>query len=173
MDVAGLKSQIQLNQLDSLYIFTGEEWYLQRLYIAQMAKVRQMTYEYLDDANMLFVRLSAKTLFKEKHVYVLRDDIEILRNSDIIEKLKRVVADNIIVLLYSSADKRTKLYKTYKDTFIEFSLLEHAVLKRHVKAQMQLSDKNIDKLIEVCEGNYGRILLEMEKIKDYEKAICD
>ena len=40
-------------------------------------------------------------------------------------------------------------------------------MKRYIQKEIELSDKNCDKLIEVCEGNYSRCLLEIDKIKRY------
>ena len=34
-----------------------------------------------------------------------------------------------------------------------------------------LTDKTCDKLIEACEGNYGRILLELDKVIDYWQVV--
>ena len=172
MDVVTLKSNIQSKHLDNFYIFTGEEWYVQKLYLQQMAK-RVGSLQYVDDSAQLFSALNKKALFKVNSVYVLRDDAEIIKNPETIDKLRKTADKNIVVLVLSSVDKRTKLYKTYKDTFIEFNTLEHAILKRHIQSQIALSSRNIDKLIEVCESNYGRILLEIDKILDYEKVYSE
>lgn len=165
MDVAELKYQIQNGKLDPFYIFTGEEWYLQRLYIQQIAKRFNDRLNSVDDAKTLFTQLSRRSIVSQNSVYVLRDDAEIIKRPELIDTLKSVIAENVVILVFSSVDKRTKIYKTYKDSFIEFCTLEHAVLKRHVRKEIALSDRNTDKLIEICEGNYGRILLEIDKIK--------
>ena len=78
---------------------------------------------------------------------------------------------NMLILMLSSVDRRMKFYKTYCESFVEFSLLEHAVLKRYVKREINLSDKNIDLLMELCEYNYGRCLLEIDKIKQYYEKV--
>jgi DNA polymerase III delta subunit len=67
----------------------------------------------------------------------------------------------------TSVDKRTKYYKAYKDTIVEFEALNEAILKKYVKKEISLSDKNCSILIEICEHDYGRILLEIDKIKRY------
>ena len=165
MDVASLKAQIQSNQLNPFYIFTGEEWYVQRLYMKQIAKRFNDRLNSVDDAKTLFQQLSKRSVLSQNAVYVLRDDTEIIKNPEIIDTLKSVIAENIVILVLSSVDKRTKLYKTYKDTFIEFHALEHALLKRHIMREIALSDRCADKLIDLCESNYGRCLLEIDKIK--------
>ena len=170
MEVASLKAQIQSGNLDNFYIFTGEEWYTQRLYLKQISKQFDGRMNSIDDAQTLYKKLSRRSIFERPSLYVLRDDAEIIKNPDIIDRLRACADKNVIILVLSNVDKRTKLYKMYKDSFVEFSLLERAVLKRHIAINIKLTNKHVDKLIDVCEGNYGRILLEIDKIKRYAQS---
>ena len=76
----------------------------------------------------------------------------------------------MVILLTTTTDKRLKFYKTYNKSFIEFKPLAPSVLKKYIQKEIDLSDKNCDRLIEVCEGNYGRCLLEIDKIKRYSDS---
>lgn len=46
-------------------------------------------------------------------------------------------------------------------------------MKKYIKREINLSDNNCQRLIEVCEHDYGRILLEIDKIKWYQKSTVD
>ena len=164
MELMTLKNHIKTNRFSNIYIFAGDEWKVQEIYIEQMTKVigRRV---YLDSVTELLQKLS-KTLFNSSRtLYLLRDDKEYMTNEKAQKRVLETLSDNVLVLLVSSVDKRTKFYKTYSDSFIEFNALEHAVLKRYVQKQIKLSDKNTERLMEVCENNYGRILLEIDKIQ--------
>ena len=164
MELMTLKNHIKTNRFDNIYIFAGDEWKVQEIYIEQMTKVigRRV---YLDSVTELLQKLS-KTLFNSSRtLYLLRDDKEYMTNEKAQKRVLETLSDNVLVLLVSSVDKRTKFYKTYSDSFIEFNALEHAVLKRYVQKQIKLSDRNTERLMEVCENNYGRILLEIDKIQ--------
>ena len=167
MDVAKLKSQIQSKKLDGFYIFTGTEWYVQNLYMNQMAKAIDGELNFVDDVTDLFSRITKRGFINKNHVYVLYEDAEVYKNPTLIDKLQNIIRSDIVIYVLSSVDKRTKFYKTYKDTFIEFNALERAVLKRHVMNNIELTSEQSDYLIDICDSNYGRILLEIDKIKAY------
>lgn len=164
MELMTLKTHIKTNNFNNIYIFAGDEWKVQQIYIEQMTKVigRRV---YLDSVTELLQKLSSKLFNSVRTLYLLRDDKEYMTNEKAQKRVLETLSDNVLILLVSSVDKRTKFYKTYSESFIEFSTLEHAVLKRYVQKQIKLSDKNTERLTEVCEYNYGRILLEIDKIQ--------
>jgi DNA polymerase III delta subunit len=103
----------------------------------------------------------------KSYVYVVRDDKEITQNEKVQEQLDSIIGNNILILLLVTLDKRTKFYKAYKDTIVEFEALKPAILKKYIQKEIDLSDKNTEKLMEVCEYDYGRCLLEIDKIRKY------
>lgn len=167
MELNALKNHIKTDTLNNFYVFTGDEWKVQWIYIEQMTKVIGNRV-YLDSVTELLQKLS-KTLFNaHRTLYLLRDDREFMTNEKAQKRVLETLSDNVLILLVSSVDKRTKFYRTYSSSFVEFNALEHAVLKRYVQKNIKLSDKNTDRLIELCESNYGRILLEIDKIQQIE-----
>jgi len=114
-------------------------------------------------------KLSNKLFNSARTLYLLRDDKEFMTNEKAQKRVLETLSDNVLILLVSSVDKRTKFYKTYSELFVEFTTLEHAVLKRYVQKSIKLSDRNTERLMEVCENNYGRILLEIDKIKQLQE----
>ena len=167
MDLLRLKNQIKNNEFDHIYIFAGDEWKVQQIYIEQMTKVIGNRV-YLDSVSELVQKLSNKLFNSARTLYLLRDDKEFMTNEKAQKRVLETLSDNVLILLVSSVDKRTKFYKTYSESFVEFSTLEHAVLKRYVQKSIKLSDRNTERLMEVCENNYGRILLEIDKIKQLQ-----
>ena len=168
MDLLRLKNQIKNNEFDHIYIFAGDEWKVQQIYIEQMTKVIGNRV-YLDSVSELVQKLSNKLFNSARTLYLLRDDKEFMTNEKAQIRTLETLSDNVLILLVSSVDKRTKFYKTYSESFVEFTTLEHAVLKRYVQKSIKLSDRNTERLMEVCENNYGRILLEIDKIKQLQE----
>jgi DNA polymerase III delta subunit len=78
----------------------------------------------------------------------------------------------MLIFLLTNVDKRLKFYKHWKDVIVEFEPLPEATLKKYIKKEIALSDKNCEKLIEVCASDYSRILLEIDKIKAFQ-AYCN
>lgn len=168
MEVTELKAKIKSNTLPNFLIFTGDEWAVQKIYIQQIA-TRNMEVRRIDSIIDIISKLKNKSFTtKQRILYTVRDDKELMSNPKWWGKIEKLLGNNILILLITKPDKRTKFYNQYKSTFIEFKPLNEANLKKYVQKEIDLNDKNCEKLIQVCEGNYGRILLEIDKIKHYE-----
>lgn len=168
MEVQELKKLIKEDNIPKFLIFTGEEWKIQQEYIKQIAKVKQLSISYAESIDEVWEELKAQSLFGADTLYILRDDKELLHNERIQERLLDVLNNNMLILTLTSADKRLKMLKTYKDSIVEFKALNEAILKRYIQREINLSDKNCNILMEICEYNYGRCLLEIDKIKCYD-----
>jgi len=170
MDVATLKAKIKSKQLPKYLIFSGPEWKVQDIYIQQIAKVTGKEVKYIDSVTDIFSQLKNRSFVKKSVIYKVRDDKELLTNEKLQQNIESVLADNMLIHTLTSVDKRTKYYKTYKDTIVDFEQLTDANLKKYIKKEINLSDRNCQILIEICEHDYGRILLEIDKIKRYAQA---
>ena len=65
MDVTTLKNQIKKQELQSFYIFTGEEWKVQQLYIEQIVKVSGKQKKYIDGVEQIFSKLKGNSFIRE------------------------------------------------------------------------------------------------------------
>ena len=171
MDASTLKGWIQQKQIPSFMVFSGPEWAVQRIYINKVAETVGGVLKYVDSIADIYGTLRSKTLISSRNVYVIRDDKEILSNEKLQSQLKgNLLGQNILILLLTTVDKRTKFYKQYKDDIIEFESLKPMVLRKYIQKEIPLSDSNCDKLMEICEYDYGRCLLEIDKIRRYVDA---
>ncbi len=170
MDVSTLKAKIKSKQLPNYLIFSGPEWKVQEIYINQISKITGKEIKRVDSITDIYSQLRNKSLMKKPVIYIVRDDKELMTNEKIQQQIESVLADNMLIHVLTSVDKRTKYYKAYKDTIVEFEALNEAILKKYIKKEINLSDKNCSILIEICEHDYGRILLEIDKIKRYAQA---
>ncbi len=172
MDLSSLKSQIKSGQLNNWYVFVGPEVKAMDIYIEQMAKVRKATVQRLDEASDLVKKSRSKSFVKQAHIYILRDCKDFLSSDD----LKTLIAhseafkDAVIIFIYAQIDKRSKLYKSSKDDIVEFEPLKSNILAKYIKKQIDLSDANCSRLIEICGADYSRILLEIDKILTYKDS---
>lgn len=168
MDVATLKAKIKSKQLPSYIIFSGDEWKVQQIYIDQISKATGKEIKRIDDVSGIYAQLRNRSFIQKGVIYIVRDDKELLSSEKLQQQISNgLLGDNILIHLLTTVDKRTKFYKAYKDTIIEFEPLNDVVLKKYIKKEINLSDKNCGILIDICEHDYGRILLEIDKIKRY------
>lgn len=171
MDASTIKSYIQTKQIPQFMIFTGPEWVVQKIYIDKIAEVVGLDKKYVESISDIYGTLQARQMFTKNSLYVIRDDKEITGNEKIQEQLQNgLLKNNYLILLLTTVDKRTKFYKAYKDSICEFDTLKPAILKKYIQKEIEMSDSNINKLMEICEYSYGRCLLEIDKIKQYAEG---
>ena len=172
MDVATLKSKMKSKKLSDYLIFSGPEWKVQQIYIDQIAKVTGKQIVRIDSISETFSRIRNKALQKNANIYIVRDDKDLMQNEKLQAQIDSgILKDNMLIHILTTTDKRTKFYKKYKDKIIEFEPLSDVMLKKYIKKEIDLSDRNCNRLIEICEHDYGRCLLEIDKIKRYVDGI--
>lgn len=170
MDVGGLKHQIQSKRIDHILIFYGDEWEVQKIYINQIAKVTGLATTRVDKISDVIGKLKSASFVNKEYIYIARDDTEYIHNEKLQDLVSNYIGNNYFILLLSNVDKRLKFYKDNSDSMIEFEKLKPQVLKKYIQKSINLSDKSCDKLMEVCEYDYGRCLLEIDKIKQFAEA---
>jgi len=170
MDVNTVRAQIKQKQLQNFYIFTGPEWQGQKIYINQIAKIHGGNIQYVDGIKVIYNKLKNTSFINSNSVYVMRDDKDIIQNEELQSQLIKLIGNNIIILLLTTVDKRIKFYKKYKNDIVEFEYFDEKLLIKYIQREITLSESNCKKLIEVCESDYGRILLEIDKIRRYVDA---
>lgn len=168
MTVSGLKSNITAKTIPHILIFTGEEWKVQQLYIRQISKVLDMPTARLESAADVLSKINKSSLLRTPYIYIVSNDKEYVNEEKLQEAISKEIGNNYLILQYSSVDKRIKFFKTFD--YVEFDLLSDEMLMKYIRREIDLSDKNCIKLIEACEHNYGRILLEIDKIKQFQSA---
>ena len=165
MEVGAVKKQIKNKDLGKFYIFTGPEIEAQRIYVNKMAEVADMEVQRIDSVGYIYNR--QRSLFSKPKCYVCRDDKEFMKTEKAWDTITDVIGDNMLILLITEVDKRTKFYKRFSDEIVEFDYMKRDTLKKYILKQIGLSEYWLDTLIDVCESDYSRILLEVDKVKQF------
>ena len=173
MDLSTLKTHIKNKTFDDFYIFTGPEVKVMDIYIEQMAKVQNATVTRLDGIEDLAKKMHKGSMLKNACIYILRDSKEFIQDNDLALKITSagVLSGDILILIYSSLDKRNKVYKTFQEKIVEFQPMKPEILTKYMQNEVTLQSEPCTKLMEVCEYDYSRILLEVDKIKRYAKSV--
>lgn len=173
MELRNLNKQVVDNNINNIYIFTGVEVALMDIYIEKIAEVKSLQKIRVDSLSSVYSKLSNQSLMDKEKVYIIRDDKEFTKqNEQIWEKLKLNKAQNknIVIMIYTNIDKRSKFNKYWEDNIIEFNTVEDNILLEQVVEVSNLSSRNAQILIEYCNRNYSRIVLEIDKIEQLSKA---
>ena len=161
MTVSDVKQQIQNNQLDNYYIFSGEELEVRRQYVAKIAEVAKKRLVVADKLSDVWSDIVNPSMFDDSCVYVVYDDKDLFQSEKLQEQIDAgVIGDNILIHLVSSVDKRTKWYKQNSDRIVLF--------EKYIRKQITLNNANCERLVAVCEQDYSRILLEIDKMRCFK-----
>ena len=171
MDVSTLKAYIKSNRLPNYIIFAGDEWKVQEIYIQQIAKVTKRNVIRIDSITDIYSKLKNRSFVQKPAVYVVRDDKELMQNEKLQGQIETVLNQNILIHLVTNLDKRTRFYKSFKASICDFERLSDSMLSKYIRKEIKLSERQIQRLIEICEHDYGRILLEIDKIKRYVLSV--
>lgn len=170
MEINAVKKQIKAKELDKFYIFTGEEIEAQRIYINKIAEV---TFRGVSRVETVGDALRQKAgLIATPTLYVVRDDKDFMQAEKAWADIENLLGNKMLILQVTNLDKRTKFYNFFKDKIVTFNYMDADVLYKYVQQEVRLSDENTYQLIEMCERNYGRLLLEIDKIQQYQAQSC-
>lgn len=168
MDVSTLKAKIKNRKVPNYLIFTGPEWKVQQIYIEQIAKATSSEIIRIDSIKDVFSTLRSKAFLSVSKLFLVRDDTELLQaDSNVTQSILDALQSNLLIHVLTAVDKRKKYYKDNKERIVEFGPLPDTILKKYIKKEINLSDKNCSILIEICEHDYGRCLLEIDKIRRF------
>ena len=168
MNIADVKTDIKNKAIKSYYIFAGEEIEVQRIYINKIAEVLGLDVVRADCVADVWSSIISPTLFDKPSVYVVRDDKDLLQDEILQAQIENnKLNGNVIINLITTVDKRTKWYKSNSDKIVLFERLSDELLLKYVQREITLNRRNCERLIAICENDYSRILLEIDKIKSF------
>lgn len=172
MQLHELKEQLVKKTLQPLYIFTGEEIAIMNIYIDKIAEIIGVKPNRVDSVSSIFSRLQNQSFLNKPNCYVIRDDKDYMQQEKVWESMNlgAVQGDNIIILVYTNIDKRSRFYKQHTDRLVEFEKLIPEVLAKYIKRDIGLDIKEGVQLANICDCNYSRIILECDKLKQLAAA---
>ena len=172
MDINDVKQHIKNKKLLPFYCFTGEEVGIMRIYIHKMAECVNAELVFVDTVSSIVYNIMNNSLIAGCKIFVIHNDLEFLKHDDVWEDFVtgKVQKNNVLILAFNSLDKRSKFYKTYDLSIVEFKRLNSSILSVYAHKEIDLSDKNMNTLIDICENDYSRLFLEIDKIKHYAMA---
>lgn len=167
-----LMQELVNKQVPHYNIFTGEEIAVQKIYIDKILD----GYKRVDCESVAqaLQKSRTKSLTGLNRAFVVVDDNLYIKDEkawEIAQNAFTNASKNILIIIYSNIDKRSKKFLSKNDEYIvSFDRLSDDVLVKYVQKDISLSNENAQKLVELCESDYSRILLEIDKIISYART---
>lgn len=169
MNISTLMTQLANEQVPHFNIWFGEEQKILDLYIERISTIGYKLV-FVDSVRYVLDQIGKKSLDRSNKCYVVTEDQDFTKAEDKWQEVnKRLNSSNhILICRYNSLNKTHKFYKQNQEICVEFLHLSADVLINYIKNNLpDLDDTLGEKLCEMCGNDYGRILLECNKIKNY------
>lgn len=174
MELLDLMKRIGTFNVPHFLIFFGEEQKIIDIYIQNIIQSAEWKKVVVDNVSQVIKDNGKKSLDKSIKVYVVTEDTAFLTKEEAWENVRKSMHKNYLILRYHSLDKRSAFLRKNQQNIVEFSHLSNEVLQQYIYRDLpDLSEKNASKLISYCSNDYGRILLEVDKIKRYSSVRTD
>lgn len=174
MELVDLMKRISSNDIPHFLILFGEEQTILNIYLTHILEITNAKRISADSVSYIMQNINKKSLDKSLRLYIVQDDMAFLRAEDSWETVRNTPTKDYIILRYHSLDKRSAFVKKNQQNLVEFSRLTKEVLQTYISKDLpDLSEKNSSKLVEYCNYDYGRILMEIDKIKQYSSVRTD
>lgn len=168
-----LKKELKENRLtQNLYIFTGEENYIRKLYYQKIAQICG-NLKSLESINDLYKELEKKQLFALKTAYFVYNDIEFLKQKEkVYERLLKLCKDKVVVLVFEEIPEKGPFRTIFEDYITVFNKVSDDIALKYVTREYPIKDKNLaQKIAFNAYNSYNYIIEEMNKYKWYIKQL--
>jgi DNA polymerase III delta subunit len=174
MELVDLMKRISSNDIPHFLILFGEEQTILNIYLTHILEVTNTKRISADSVSYIMQNINKKRFDKSLRLYVVQDDMTFLKAEDSWETVRNTPTKDYIILRYHSLDKRSVFVKKNQQNLVEFSRLTKEVLQTYISKDLpDLSEENSSKLVDYCNYDYGRILMEIDKIKQYSSVRTD
>lgn len=174
MELAQLMTRISSGSIPHFLILFGEEQTILDIYIQHIAQAVEGKIIPAKKVSNAVKQVGKKSLDKSRKIYTITDDPDFIKNEEIWKIVKSYFKKDYVILRYHSLDKRSAFFKKNKENIVEFSKLSNEVLMQYIQRDLpDLSDDKAMSLINYCNGDYGRILLEIDKIQQWRNHYTD
>lgn len=170
-----LKNEIIQNNLSTLYIFTGDEYMIKRIYYEEIAR-RYGKLRRFDNVQGIYNELEKKSLFSIKSVFICYNDLEYLKQKQKhYERLINLSKNNIVILIYEQIPEKSIFRKTFEDYITLFNKVTEDIALKYVNKQskFEVDDDFAKRIVFNCDRSYGAIIEEMNKYNHYKQSNTD
>lgn len=189
-NILDLENDLKNQNLHGIYVFYGEEKYLQQEYLRKIKKIfgelsLGINYILLDENNIdtLISDIETPAFGYEKKLIIIRDSNLFKKDckSPMKEKFKKYVSENmdiineaVVIVFIEETVHKMDLYKTVEKNavIIETKELKPIEIKNRLKRicamyKVQISDQNLNYLIETAGTSMQDLINEIRKIIEY------
>ena len=170
MNIAELKSSIIKNSLPSVLVFTGEELGVMNIYLDEICSKLSYSVHKLDKVEDAVRLCSGKSIIQKNKLFIVTDDNEFLKDDKSWGKLNSLLGNNKLILKYHNHESKVGFWKYFETSTVVFEHMTTDILAKHLVKEFDISLDNALKVVENCDCDYTRCLLELDKARALSKS---
>lgn len=172
MQLHELQKHLMDGRVNDLYMFTGEEVGIMDIYIEKIIIASGLISMKLDTVADAYSKMTQRRMSKENRVFIVRYDADFTKDEKAWDKVSELSSksNDILILVFGTIDKRSKFWKRHEGVIAEFEKVSPEVLTKHIQKKLMLSTPDANCLGEMCELNYSRTMLEIDKVNHFCNA---
>lgn len=197
MSLEQLKKDIKNKEFNNIYLFYGDEEYVKNEYVKKVEKLivddqfldfNKIIFEGKIDQNKVIDACDTLPVFADKKLVIVKssglfkstksnDDIsenKLAKGSGLIEYLKSIPSQTVIIFVENEIDKRLKLVNTIKKNgiVVEFAFRNEDELGAWIASYLAKSNKKISRdsvllIIEYLDQGIQQMIHEIDKLIGY------
>lgn len=171
MELFELHNKIIHNDIPKFLVFTGSDYAVKELYIKTICDKLKYNVVNVDDASTVVAANKSISLVGTNTIYVCRYDMKFITLEKYWTNIFNRLKNNYLILVYASIDKRAKFGKALSKFIVNFEpqTTDNLLLMLKSIVADRLTENNQRVLAEGCSNNYGRCLIEIDKIDAYSQ----
>lgn len=165
MELFEIQNMIRTKTKPNLLIFVGSDYAVANIYTDNLSKFFGLPKENLEDITKLKILCSGNEMFSEDKLYLMKYSKDLSSHEEIFKDLENFIGNNMLVIILSEIDKRTKFYKTVEEFVVECNPQDLKTFRQMVANSTKLSPDGVKTLAEICGNNLGKFNLELNKVQ--------
>lgn len=169
-----LKKELKDGVVNNLYIFTGEENLIRKIYYQKIGELYG-NIKYIESVQDLYKELEKKSLFQLKLVYVVYNDLDYLKQKEkVYERLIELSRKHCVVLVYDEIPEKGAFRKVFENYITTFNYVTNDIAIKYVNKENHKINLEFAKRIAYnCYNSYNNIIEEMNKYNHYTESNDD
>lgn len=174
MELFEIQNMLRQNARPKFLVFVGSDYAVANSYIENLSKYYNLPKENLDDITKLKTLCQGNEMFSEDKLYVMKYPKDLASHEDVFSSCSEFIGNNMLIVVLSEIDKRTKFYKFLDGDFletgggvVECNPQDLKTFRQMVEHETKLSSDGVKELAEICGNNLGKFRLELNKVQCY------
>lgn len=166
-----LKQSLIKGELEHLYVFTGEENLIRRIYYQKIGEIYG-NLKFIEDVGNLYKELEKKPLFSIKTAYVVYNDLDFLKQKEkVYNRLLKLIGNNIVILVYDDINEKSDFYKVLEPYITVFNKVAPDIAVKYVNKLScgKIGPELCNKIAYNCNYSYNNIVEEINKYNWFVK----